>query len=68
MKIEDVELDMNKHYLYKVTYVPFHADGNIQHEDCDRGVIINFNDSGVSVLYSGSRCVNMTNEENLVWG
>ncbi len=67
MKIENIELE-DRHYLDKVTYVPGHVNGNAGHPDCERGVIISWNDDNVKVLYCDGRTVQSTNPENLVWG
>ena len=68
MKIENIELDREKHYLDNVTYVPGHANGDAAHPDCDRGVIIDFNDTVVKVLYCKGRTVQSTYPTDLVWG
>lgn len=67
MKIEGKEIDLEMHYLSSVTYVPSHVEGNAGHEDCEQGVIISIG-ADVSVLYSRSRTVQLTNPEDLVWG
>lgn len=68
MQIEGKELDLEKHYLAPVTYIPNHANGNAGHKDCEPGNIIKFTDAGVFVLYSRSRTTQLTNPDNLVWG
>ena len=68
MKIEGREVDSYKNFLDLVTYVPFHAKGNAQHEDCEQGVIIEVREENVMVLYCKSRTVQATDPENLVWG
>lgn len=68
MRIEDIEINMSRHYLDPVTYVPNHAHGNAGHKDCEQGVIIGITDYGVRVLYCQSRTVQLTSPENLVWG
>jgi len=68
MKIEKTELDIKKHYLNLVTYVPSHAAGNCNHADCELGTIIRFNEDTVFVLYSKTRTVQGTNPGDLVWG
>lgn len=70
MKIENIELDIVKHYLSPVTYVPNHAAGNAGHPDCEQGVIISYREhlSIVKVLYCKSRTVQSTSSDNLVWG
>lgn len=67
-KIEDMLLNLEDHYLDKVTYVPTHAEGSAGHEDCKHGVIISFNSDNVKVLYCESRTVQATRPEDLVWG
>lgn len=49
-----------------VTYVPSHANGNINHPDCERGRVKSWNDGGVFVDYIKSVC--RTDFRNLVWG
>lgn len=68
MKIEGKELDINFHYLDRVTYIPNHADGNAGHPDCEQGVIISWNTMFIKVLYCKSRTVQSTMPENLIWG
>lgn len=68
MKIENIELNLDKHYLSPITYVPNHVNGNAGHKDCEQGVIISFTNSIVKVLYCKSRTVQFTNPDNLVWG
>lgn len=68
MKIQGKELNKEFHYLDRVTYVPDHVKGNAGHEDCERGVIISWDDNFVKVLYCNSRVVQSTIPENLVWG
>jgi len=68
MKIENIELDLDKHYLNPVTYVPNHVNGNAGHNDCEQGVIINENSTAVRVLYCNSRTTQLTPPDNLVWG
>lgn len=67
MKIEDTELEIEKHYLDKVTYIPGHANGNTGHPNCEQGVIIRWNITYVKVLYCNSRTVQSTRPEDLVW-
>lgn len=70
MKIENVELDSDIHYLNPVTYVPNHVQGNAGHPDCEQGVIIyvdNINNT-LKILYCKSRTVQLTDPKNLVWG
>jgi len=74
MKIENIELDPDKHYLNPVTYVPGHVQGNAGHEDCEQGVIVHINTNtndqheSIKVLYCKSRTVQLTDPEDLVWG
>ena len=67
MKIEGKEVT-KLNYLGLVTYVPAHAEGNAGHPDCEQGVIIDYNDLGVKVLYSKGRQVQQTQYDDLVWG
>ena len=68
MKIEGKELDIELHYLDKVTYIPSYAEGNAGHEDCEQGVIISLTVSSIQVLYCKGRTVQSTRPEDLVWG
>ena len=50
-----------------VTYIPNHANGDVNHKDCERGVLSSFNDFTVFVRFkapNGASC----KTENLVWG
>lgn len=51
----------------KVTYIPLHANGNAQHEDCEGGVISSWNDKFIFVNY-GTGHSQATRPEDLVWG
>lgn len=68
MKIEGIELNIEKHYLDPVTYVPDHAKGNAQHTDAEIGVIVDLGRQIVKVLYCKGRTVQGTSPKNLVWG
>lgn len=68
LKIQNKPIDIAKHYLDKVTYIPTHVDGNIRHKDCDQGVIIRTSESFVYVLYCKGRTIQATKPEDLVWG
>jgi len=68
MKIENIKLDINIHYLDLVTYVPDHVNGNAGHKDCNKGVITAIGPDTVKVLYCESRTVQSTNPKYLVWG
>lgn len=68
MKIENRELNKNADYLSSVTYVPSHANGNAGHQDCEQGVIVDFNEKCVAVLFTKTRTVQTTNPSYLVWG
>lgn len=50
-----------------VTYIPNHAKGDVNHKDCERGVLSSFNDHTVFVRFkapNGASC----KTDNLVWG
>lgn len=66
LKIEGRRLSYSIHYLAKVTYVP--VEGNAGHEDCEQGVIVGFTDHHVKVLYSKTRCIQLTDPDCLVFG
>ena len=68
MKIEGREISNEQNYLDPVTYVPYHANGNAGHKDCETGVIIEVREKTVMVLYCKARTVQSTNHEELVWG
>jgi len=68
MKIKNTDVNLDKHYLAPVTYVPSHANGNAGHPDCEQGSIIRLGNNSVFVLYSKSRTVQATNPEDLTWG
>lgn len=68
MRIENIELDLKRHYLNPVTYVPNHVKGNAGHKDCEQGVIISIQTNTIKVLYCKSRTVQVTNPDDLVWG
>lgn len=67
MKIENTELNIDKHYLNPVTYIPTHANGNAGHVDCEQGVIVKLNENTVSVLFCNSRTTQRTLPKDLVW-
>ena len=68
MKIGNKTLDIEIHYLDRVTYVPPYVYGDAGHSSCERGVIISFDVQGVKVLYCKSRTVQLTDAKDLVWG
>lgn len=68
MKIQNIEIDISKHYLDPVTYVPQHAKGNANHQDAEQGVIIKRSDTYIFVLFCKSRTVQAVLPEQLVWG
>jgi len=49
-----------------VTYIPIHANGNVNHKSCERGTIKRVTEYGVFVNYIGNVC--LTPPELLVWG
>lgn len=63
--IENIELT-SEHIGDIVTYVPRHANGNINHPDVERGRIKSWNDGGVFVDYIRNVC--RTDFNDLVWG
>ena len=70
MKIENREV-VQDDYFSPVTYVPCHANGNANHPDSDKGVLIQTESDSTGmtmVLYCSSRTVKSTNPDNLVWG
>lgn len=66
MKIENTELT-NEHIGSKVTYIPSHAHGLANHEDCKGGTISSWNDSYIFVNY-GTGTNQATYPRHLVWG
>lgn len=49
----------------RVKYVPNHANGNQNHDDCEVGNIIRWTDKGVFVKYRSNTL--LTNASNLIW-
>jgi len=47
----------------KVRYVPRHASGDVNHEDCQNGVVSSTNDEWVFVKYDNLDCVMITGDE-----
>ncbi len=68
MKIQEITVDISKHYLDPVTYVPLHAYGNASHKDAQKGVIIRRNEKYIFVLFCNSRTIQVVDPENLLWG
>lgn len=50
----------------KVLYVPTHAEGDITHPDCERGVITAMRDGGVWVRFGNDAHAKLCYPENLV--
>lgn len=46
-----------------VTYIPNHANGDINHPDCENGVVSSTNDKFVFVKYNNGDCVIKTGDE-----
>ena len=66
LKIEGKEVT-EEHVGNKVTHIPPHADGNVNHKDCRSGKISSFNNTYVFVRFhspNGQAC----KPENLIWG
>lgn len=68
MKIQDITIDIKKHHLDPVTYIPPHVHGDANHYDSEPGVIIRRNNTYIFVLFCRSRTVQAVNPSNLVWG
>lgn len=51
-----------------VTYIPAHANGDMNHSDVELGVFVGISPGGVRVLYCKSRTVQLTRPEDLVLG
>lgn len=50
-----------------VTYIPDHANGNMSHPDCEKGIISSYNKDYIFVRFrspNGQAC----RPENLIWG
>ena len=47
----------------RVLYVPNHADGNVDHQDCERGVVSSVNEDFVFVKYDCLACTMITGDE-----
>ena len=69
MMIQNRELTGEDIYS-PVTYVPRHVKGNTGHRDCERGVLISWNEEAgfARVLYCTGRNIQATNPKDLVWG
>ena len=65
-KIENIEIT-EEHIGCPVTYIPTHANGNINHPDCEHGIISSFNEQNIRVRYK-AQCGANTPSKNLVWG
>ena len=50
-----------------VNYVPTHARGNLNHPDCERGVITSFNDHAVFVKYGNQVTNKGAERRDLFW-
>ena len=64
-EIQGIKLT-DEHLGLKVTYIPNHANGDINHEDSEVGKIMHWNDRGVMVDYFRNKCRTYFND--LVWG
>lgn len=51
-----------------VTYVPYHAHGDITHKDCERGVVSSTNDTYVFVRFGTSITGQACKPDQLVHG
>ena len=51
----------------EVIYVPSHANGDVQHQDCERGEITSFNGVHVFVRYGDDDTSKATRYDDLVW-
>ena len=71
LKIEDLK---EEHKGKTVTYIPLHAHGDVEHEDCEIGEISSFNDKYVFVKYKDKRSgwiketSQATDPSDLCWG
>ncbi len=68
IQIEGRDVDTKNNLHDPVTYVPGHANGNANHKDCERGVIIRVQNASVFVLFSNSRTIQAVYPNDLVWG
>lgn len=66
MKIENMEVS-KEDIGSKVTYVPGHALGRLDHPDCKSGTIASWNEKYIFVNY-GTGTNQATNPQHLVWG
>jgi len=48
----------------RVLYIPSHAQGNIKHKDCQKGVVSSINDTFVFVKYDNLMCIMTTGDED----
>jgi hypothetical protein len=49
-----------------VRYVPYHAEGNILHEDCELGIVTSVNGPLIFVRFTGKQSSQACNEDQLV--
>ena len=68
LMINNIPVDIDRHYMSPVTYVPGHVNGNAGHKDCEQGVITDIKDKTITVLFCKSRTRQAVNPEDLVWG
>lgn len=48
-----------------VIYIPNHAQGNINHEDCESGIVSSMNEKYVFVKFYRNKFINITVDEAL---
>lgn len=46
-----------------VRYIPFHANGDPKHKNCENGVVSSTNDEWVFVKYDNLMCIMITGDE-----
>ena len=47
----------------RVVYTPHHARGDVNHPDCEKGVVSSANEKFVFVKYDNAMCIMVTGDE-----
>lgn len=68
MKIENKKIHFPEHYLSPITYVPAHANGDINHKDCCLGLLHRYNQKIIFMINCKTRTVQSVNPKNIRWG
>lgn len=65
MLIENKEVK-NNDIGSPVTYIPDHANGNMSHPDCEKGIISSYNENYIFVRFRSPNS-QACRPENLIW-